>query len=290
MKLSYIALVCFLLSHFTSFSQKKESLKGNKIPETKTVEITPYKILEVDQNFEILLVQQEEPRVRIDADSNLHDFITVKVDAEKLHIRSSVTFSRFKKLYVEVGYNKELAQIIANDKAVIRGNTALVTDRTELTVNDNAEVELHFRSDFVEVKANGKSRTTTSIEAQNIVFTLKDDSKVSGEAITESLNIQMDQKSELTLSGSAQKSNYFINGSCKYYGGQLVAGQTLINITGKSECFLNTTDKLKVNAIDESETHILGNPLIELEAFSNEATLFKTEKTSSNGFKNIFSK
>lgn len=283
---NYFFVLSLLLTTFSCFSQK---IKGNKIPESKIVEISEFKILEVSKNFDVLLVQQEIPRVRVEADENLHQYVSVEVNAEKLEITTTVPIARFKKLYVEVGYNETLSQIVVKDKVTIRGNTVISTERMELVASNDVEAELHFKSDRVDLKTSGKTKINSNIDAENISITTNNDSDLKSEIKTDTIAIQMNDKSEIKITGTSQKCNLFINDGSELENSQFVCATTEINIKEKSKVFINTTDKLKINASGDSETYILGNPLINLESFNDEAKLIKMENPSSSTFKNIFS-
>lgn len=281
LKRSYIVICLLLFCYSFSFSQVGK-VKGNKVLETVVTEISDYRILEVGQNFEVLLVEQDIPRVRIETDKNLHKYIKVNVKAEKLEIKSITQLARFKKLYVEVGYNDKLSQIIAKGKVSIRGNTSIINERIELLTEDNAEVELHFDSDRIDLKSNGKSKITSSIIADKISITTNGDSKLESEIRTDTINIQTNEKSNLTLVGSTQKCNMFVNNDSELYSSEFITTNTNININGKSKAFINITDKLTINAVENTETYILGNPIINLESFSDEAKLIKLSKIPSS--------
>lgn len=281
LKRSYVVIYLLLFCYSFGFSQVGK-VKGNKVLETTVTEISDYRILEIGQNFEVLLVEQETPRVRIETDENLHKYIKVDVKAEKLEIKSITQLARFKKLYVEVGYNEKLSQIIAKGKVVIRGNTSIINDRIDLLTDDNAEVELHFDSDRVDVKSNGKSKIKSTINADKISITMNNDSKLDTEIRGDTINIQTNEKSSLTLIGASQKCNMFINNNSELYSSEFITTNTHVNINGKSKAFINITDKLTINAVENTETYILGNPIINLESFSDEAKLIKLSKIPSS--------
>lgn len=281
LKRSYVVIYLLLFCYSFVFSQVGK-VKGNKVLETTVTEISDYRILEIGQNFEVLLVEQETPRVRIETDENLHKYIKVDVKAEKLEIKSITQLARFKKLYVEVGYNEKLSQIIAKGKVVIRGNTSIINDRIDLLTDDNAEVELHFDSDRVDVKSNGKSKIKSTINADKISITMNNDSKLDTEIRGDTINIQTNEKSSLTLIGASQKCNMFINNNSELYSSEFITTNTHVNINGKSKAFINITDKLTINAVENTETYILGNPIINLESFSDEAKLIKLSKIPSS--------
>lgn len=276
-------LILALLFSFILSAQKNEKIRGNKILEVIDTDITPYRILEIGESFEVLMVFQETPRIRIETDSNLHEYIKVDVSAEKLSILTSETISRFKKLYVEVGYNQNLSQIIVKGKVTIRGNTALKTDRTELIVSESASANLNFESSRVEIKGSGKAKVTTDINAESVAIHCINNADITSITNTESLNVNLSESTKLTISGSASKANFFLQDNSYLNAAALISGLAAVTTKGTSKTYINATDKLNVNASGDTETYLLGNPLIEISGFNDLAKFQKIKKVPSNG-------
>ena len=279
----HYTLILALLFSFVLSAQSTEKIKGNKILEVKNTEITPYRILEIGENFDVVMVLQETPRVRIETDSNLHQYIKVDVSAEKLSILTSETISKFKKLYIEIGYNQNLAQIIAKGKVSIRGNTALNTERTELIASESSNVDLNFQSSRVEVKGSGKAKITSNINAESTAIHVSNNASITSDVNTESLNVNLSENSKLTISGSTPKANFFLQDDSYLAAAALNSGITAVTTKGTSEVYINATDKLNLNASENSETFVLGNPLIEISGFNDLAKLQKIKKAPTNG-------
>lgn len=286
MKKLYTLILVTLFSNII-YAQSGEKIKGNKILEVKTIEIEPYKILEIGENFDVVLVKQEVPRVRVETDSNLQEFVKIDVTAEKLRIQTSETISRFKKMYLEIGYTKELAQIIASGKVAIRGNTALNTERTELDISESANVNLNFESSIVEIKGSGKSKITTSVLAESVALHLSKNVSMLASINTESLNANLSESCKLTVSGSTPNANFFLQDNSYLSAAKLNLGIANFSTKGTSDAYIKVNDKLSLNAAESSETYLMGNPLIEITAFNDLSKLQKIKKAPSNGFSRL---
>ena len=176
-------------------AQNSSKVKGNKILKANTTNVDPFRLIEVGENFDVVLFEQGTPKVRVETDSNLHEFIVIDVSAEKLTIKTTKAISKFKKMSVEIGYNGDLSQIIAKDKVSMRGNTELNTERTELIVSDNAEVDLNFRSTRVEIKGSGKAKIKGNIEAESLALIGNDSAKMQISTNTEAVNANLAENS-----------------------------------------------------------------------------------------------
>ena len=286
MKKNYTLILALLFS-FVISAQGFEKIKGNRIVEVQSTEISPYRILEIGENFEVVLVQQNSPKVRIETDSNLHEYIKIDVSAEKLSILTSETVSKFKKLYVEIGYNKNLSQIIAKGKVTIRGNTALQTERTELIASESANINLNFQSSRVEIKASHKAKITTNIKSESTAINAINNATIHCETNTESLNVNLSEGSDLYINGTSAKANFFLQDDSYLSAAELTSGIAMVAIKGTSEAYVKATDKLSLNASENSETYVLSNPLIEVIAFNDLAKLQKIKKAPGNSFSKL---
>ena len=282
----YYTIIAFLFSFIIS-GQSFEKIKGNRILEVTNIEIQPYRILEIGENFDVVLVEQEIPEVRIETDSNLQKYINVDVSAEKLSILTSETFSRFKKLYVEIGYNKNLSKIIAKGKLTMRGNVALVTERTELVVSESANVNLNFKSTRVEIKGSGKSKITSNIVADSATIHASNNTSINCEASTESLNTNISEDGYLSITGTSAKSTFFLQDESYLSAAELSSAIAVVSTKGNSKAYVKATDKLSLNASENSETYVLSNPLIEVTAFNDLAKLQKVKKEPGNSFSRL---
>ncbi|WP_040472631.1 GIN domain-containing protein [Aquimarina agarivorans] len=267
--------------------QGTTKIKGNKIIDTKSIEISDFRILEVEDKFEIILVQKPTPSVYIEADSNLLDYIDVKVEAEKLSIKATHIFKKFKKLTVEVGYVSDLSKIIARGRASVRSEGNIQVERLAIEAYENAVINLTTKTDRADILAKDNVRITCEISAASIGIHSNDSSKIEANIVSENLNIAQNQQSKLEIQGTTTKNTLFLLDSCNFYGTNLISKNTALTIEGKSYAYVNATDKVELKISGESEVSLLSNPLIDLLKFEDEATLKKTNKAPSS-FKRLF--
>jgi hypothetical protein len=113
-----LLLVALVVTSF-SFGQKKEKIKGSKIVTLAIKEIPNFDTIEVGDNFEIFLVKSDKPSIEIEADDNLHDVISLKVENNILIISTSKEIQGFKKLSVKVTYTNDLNLITTKDESIV---------------------------------------------------------------------------------------------------------------------------------------------------------------------------
>ena len=286
MKKQYLIIFALLFSIIAT-AQKGDKLKGNKILETKTTEIPSYKILEIGEEFEVVLVEQKKPRVVVETDSNFHEYINIDVKSEKLKIQTTANISRNKKLYLEIGCNDSIALIVVNDKAKLSSSSTIRTERTKVIANNSAKVAVDFISDRIELVANGKGKISSTINAESIEINGAHDSNITTDVVTESLNIILNDDAEVNIAGTSSKTISFLQGKSDLNAANLSSAIFNLDSKDSSKSTIKVTDKLTINNAGSPETKILGNPLFEISGFNDESKLIKLKKAPSNAFKKL---
>ncbi len=258
--------------------EKKEKIKGSKIPELKTQFVEEFTSLEVGDLFEVELVLKSTPTVSIDADSNFHQYIIVKVTDGKLEINATKQFSRYKRLFVEIGVNSKLANIFVKGKAELISKDKLLSEKINVESFENSKVTLNFDSKNATFFAKNKSEIEASGNAEVLSLNITDTADMKINAETKNLSVLQNTKSKLVLSGKAANSIFQITGSSFLNSAELVSGITTFSASESADSYINVVDKLTLDITDKTNTYILGNPLIEIQSFKETASIHKTNK------------
>ena len=108
-----IGLVIYLLFTSLIFAQQKEKVKGSKFVTVVQKDVTEFQELEVEDNLEIFLIKGDKCALEIEADDNLHEFITIDTKGEVLHIGTSKQISGAKKFSIRVTYTDAFKLLLA---------------------------------------------------------------------------------------------------------------------------------------------------------------------------------
>ena len=115
----YSVLILLLFATTLTLAQKKEKIKGSKIVTIEQKEIDSFDNIEISDNLEVFLDRGEKCELKIEADDNLHDIITIDLTAKTLRINTSKTATNYKKLIVRITYSNDLKMITSKDEAII---------------------------------------------------------------------------------------------------------------------------------------------------------------------------
>jgi len=277
-------IALFLLVFFPVFVSAQTisgKVKGNKIVELKTQKVAEFNSIEVGNSFEVVLVLKPTPSVSVDADSNLHKHISVKVTDGKLIIGSDKVFTRYKRLFVEVGINSKLTDIFVKNKASLTTKNILIPERLTIETYDTSKANLKLKTANASFFAKGKSKITASGESEVLSISVNDNSSVEANVICKNFSASQNLRSELVLSGKTESSIFQITEDSFFNGANFVSGTAILSISGNADGYLSVADKITLEATGKANMYILGNSLVDLKVFKDEATLHKTNKAPS---------
>ena len=138
-------LIILLFSTTLVFSQKAEKIKGSKVVTSSIQQVKPFTMIEVEDNIEIYLEKGTKSEIKIEADDNLHDVISLKVENNILIISTSKEIQGFKKLSVKVTYNNDLNLITTKDESIITAIQEIILDTITFKSLDKSKLFLNVK-------------------------------------------------------------------------------------------------------------------------------------------------
>ncbi len=283
-------IIIFLLGlvPLVALSQsKQEKIKGNKIVELKTMQLEAFTSIEVENDFNVELVLKESPSILIDGDSNLHEHIDIIVHNGKLRISTNKAFTRYKRLFLEVGVSEKLSSVIVKGKSKLTTKNTIISDKLNVETYDSGQVKLNFKAENASFFAKNKSEIKATGESNILSVNVNDSAEVEMEVTCDNFSASENLKSELAIKGSATNSIYQITDNSFLNAAEFITGTVSLTVNGSSEAYVHATDKLVLEAAGKTTTNLLGNPLINLKVFKDEASFHKTNKAPS-GLKSLF--
>ncbi len=280
MKKKALLLIIIIITS-NLFSQEK--IKGNGEVTINKTELSSFKKIIVDEDFEILLINSDMSSVEVEADGNLHEVIEFKV------IDSTLTFNKTKKirskkrLNITVFYTDELNEIILKEDAEIEALRTIKADNMLLEINDYGIADLKIESNTFKLINNNKSRiqlrskSKLTIESSIVDLILNKSSNTFANIKTDSLKVNTNERSKIEIEGFSKVLNASINESSDFTGRDLEVTETFINSSGSSEFSIYTTDNITIESSDKGEIDLYGDAKITINKFTNSSKLHKKE-------------
>ncbi|WP_162200407.1 GIN domain-containing protein [Kordia jejudonensis] len=271
-----------------SFAQKKEKIKGNREVTTVIYELDAFTTLEIKEDLEIILINGTTSQVEINADENLHEVFTVEVVNETLRIATTKEIRSSKKLEIFVTISEDLKRIHVENDAELKSLTTLTINNAEINAMGNAELKLKLKSDSLAINSYGKTKGRYEIDTNELILTAFEDASVKAKVNATKVTSQV-EFADVNVEG--QTDSLFLEAKEK---GEFIAPlfkskEISVTTTEQAKVSINATEKIQIDAHDNSEIDLLGNPTsIILYKFEEEAILRKIDENKKGFLKHIF--
>lgn len=275
---NHIIIFLLVLSTTLTLAQKKNKIKGSRIVTIENKEVGNFQALEVEDNIEVNLERGEKNNIKIEADENLHDIISFDLKDNTLRIYTTKEAVNYKKLIVRVTYDSDLNLVTSKNEATINAIEEIQLDEITFKTFDYSKLFLNVNTKNFILQADDKSKTELNLKSENTTIQLSENSSLKALITTIDLKVDMYQKSDATLEGSATNTIIRLDNNASVTGRKFITKNADITTESYSNCSLFTETAVIIDAADKSEIHLSGSPKIEMRQFSDEAKLFKKMK------------
>jgi hypothetical protein len=274
----YTLILLLLLSTALTLAQKKEKIKGSKSVTVEQREVGNFDALVIEDNLEVHLQRGERTELKIEADDNLHDIISLDLSDNTLRIYTTKQATNYKKIIVRVTYTKDLNLITSKDESTVNAIQELLLNTITLKAHDASKLFLNVNTKDFLLQADDKSKTELNLKSENATIELSKNSSLKALVITTDLKVDMYQKSDATLEGSAINSMIRLDNNASFTGNKFTTKNADITTESYSSCSLFTETAVIIDAANKSEIQLVGSPKIEIRKFADEAKLIKKLK------------
>ena len=274
----YIALLLLVLSTTALLAQKKEKIKGSKIVTTERREIDNFQELVIEDNLEVHLERGEKAEVKIEADENLHQIISLEQYNKTLRIFTTQLASSYKKMIIRVTYTADLNLISSKNESSINAIQELLLDKVTINAFDSSKLLINANVKNFVLQAGDKSKMELNIKSENVTIELNKNASLKALIVTDALKVDQYQKSNATVEGSATSAIIRLDNNASFTGNKLNTKSATITTESYTNCSLFVEKEVIIDAINKSEIQLLGTPKIEMRKFLDEAKLIKKLK------------
>jgi hypothetical protein len=268
-------LIVLLFSTTLVFSQKAEKIKGSKVVTSSIQQVKPFTMIEVEDNIEIYLEKGTKSEIKIEADDNLHDVISLKVENNILIICTSKEIQGFKKLSVKVTYTNDLNLITTKDESIITAIQEIILDTITFKSLDKSKLFLNVNAGNFNLLADDKSKIELNLKSETSFVELSKNSTLKALINSSELKCDLYQKSSAIIEGDSDNSIIRIDNLAELNASKFNSKTSDLTIEGKASCSLLVENNFTLDANDNTEINVYGNPKIEIRKFSGEAKLLK---------------
>ena len=274
----YTVILLFLLSTTLSFAQKKEKVKGSKTVTVELREIGPFESLEIEDNLEVYLERGDKNEIKIEADENLQDLITLDLKDKTLHIYTSKHAVNYKKLIVRVTYTNDLNLVTSKNETTINAIQEILLENITFKSHDYSQLFLNVNAKNFILQADDKSKTELNLKSENTSIEMSKNATLKALVSTIDLKVDLYQKANATIEGTATNAIIRLDNNSELTGNKLTIKNIDVTTESYSNCSVNAVTTVIIDAANKSEIQLVGAPKIEIRRFADEAKLIKKLK------------
>ena len=274
----YTAILLLLLSTTLIFAQKKEKIKGSKTVTVEQREVGNFESLTVEDNLEVYLERGEKTELKIEADENLHDIISLDLRDNMLRIYTSKQAVNYKKLIIRVTYNNDLKLITSKNETTINAIQEILLNDLTLKAHDASKLFLNVNAKNFLLLSDDKSKTELNLKSENTTIELSKNATLKALITTTDLKVDMYQKGDANIEGDATNATIRLDNNSSLTGNKLTIKNVDVTTESYSNCSVNAVTTVIIDAANKSEIQLVGAPKIEIRKFADEAKLLKKLK------------
>ncbi|WP_426095655.1 GIN domain-containing protein [Flavobacterium sp. DSR2-3-3] len=274
----YTVILLLLLSTTLTLAQNKEKIKGSKTVTVEQRQVGNFEALIVEDNLEVHLERGEKTELKIEADENLHDIISLDLSDKILRVYTTKQATNYKKMIVRVTYTTDLNLITSKDESTVNAIQELLLKTITLKAHDVSKLFLNVNTKDFLLQADDKSKIELNLKSENTIIELSKNASLKALVNTTDLKVDMYQKSGATLEGNAVNTMLRLDNNASFTGNKLTTKNADVTTESYSNCSLFTETAVIIDAADKSEIQLLGSPKIEIRKFADEAKLIKKLK------------
>ena len=271
----YSVLILLLFATALSLAQKKEKIKGSKIVTIEQKEIGNFETIEISDNLEVYLDRGEKCELKIEADDNLHDIITIDLSAKTLRINTSKKAINYKKLIVRITYTNELNRVTSKDEAIINAIQEIQLNDIAIQSFDDSKLFLNVNTKNFALQSDHNSKIELNLKSEIASLELSKNTTLKALITATDLKCDMYQKAIANLEGDVTNANIRLDNNAKFLGNNLVIMNAQLVAESYSNCSVNVNTAIIVDAAENAEIELYGDQKIEMKRFADNAILSK---------------
>jgi hypothetical protein len=162
-----LSLVIALLFSSCNINIKLDQVSGNGEVVTQEREVTAdFYLIKGSTGLDVYLTEGDTPKIVVEADENLHEFIETRIEDGKLHIKATKNIRRASARKVYVTYTS-LEGVEASSGADIKATSQIKAENLTLKSSSGADLEADVYARELSVTTSSGARIKLSGSAKN---------------------------------------------------------------------------------------------------------------------------
>lgn len=214
----------------------------------KTLPAISFESLHASRAVQVRLVDKGDS-IRIEADHNLIDYVTVRKKGNTLHISLAPDIQpRHSHIRVTVPTDGRLTLLKATASASVVSETDLTGECVRLEASSSAELVAAVTADRCELAASSSADLQAGVRARECSIDASSSAELEAAVIAETCDVTVSSSAEVTLRGEARSCRTTCTSSADFEAGQFMVGTYDITACSSAEADIQCTDLLQAEA------------------------------------------
>ena len=273
-----IALLFFLGFTLMASAQDDDKVKGDRNVTIKQTYVDPFNTIVVGEDFYVEVIYNKKPLVEVEADDNLHEFITFEVKDSVLTFKTTKKIVSSKKMSIKVNYGDGLENIETKDDAEVRSLTVLDLKKASLKTSGTSKAYLNIKADSFKFESMDRAKVKLNINAKTANLVLSDNSKLETSMNVQESVFDLYQRASADVEGITKNALIRADNNSRFNGSNFTSNISNLTCEIASDIYIETIDSITIDASGTSAVYLFGNPKITINKMLDTSKLQKKVK------------
>lgn len=253
-KLTILLFLCALATGvyawtgFPGLAARSRTVSGSGRPAHKTLPAIPFEALHASRSVQVRLVPGGDS-IRIEADHNLIDYVTVEMKGNTLHVSLAPDIQpRRPRILVVVPTAGRIASLKATSSASIVSETELKGECVELVATSSGELAAAVTADRCELRATSSADLQAGVHAPECTVHASSSADITAVVVAENCDVKAASSAKVTLQGEARTCNAQCSSSAVFEAGQFAVASYRIAASSSAYAAIYCTNLLQAKA------------------------------------------
>lgn len=257
-----------------AYAQKKPKIQGNKVVVDIYNTLGEFSAIEVSDDLEVTLTQTESNGYHLKTDENLAPIIKFDIEDEVLKIYAVNRITSSKKLEIDVTF-KNINELMIKGDTKLKSMNRLKLDTLDFTARDNAFYELDIEVNDGTFILNKNTKGELLLRGDKVQMILNDNSFLESEMVLNDLDIEINKRSDIDLSGDVKNLKLTATGSSEIKAKKLKSTFADLIASNTADIYVYASKELKLYAQGKSYIYVYGNPDIQVDGLNDKSRIIK---------------
>lgn len=237
-----------------------KTLKGSGLIVSKNIAVSDFRAIDASRAVKVIVAEPSQQEIRIEADDNVIDLVTVRVNKGtlKIGIDPSVQSLSSIDVTVTVPDNGRIASLEASSAAKIIVRPTLEADRFEIDASSAAKIEAAVKARTCRIEAESAAKVIARVRADECAVEATSAAKIDADVQADECAVEATSAATIALSGSAARCKADMQSASKLSAAEFTVKAYDIETSSAAKAEIRCTETLQADASSGSSIRYEG--------------------------------